>query len=43
MNLNKLSITQAHQGLIKKEFTSQELTEAVFDAIKKKDKDIHAY
>ena len=43
MNLNQLTIIQAHQGLIKKEFTSQELTEAVFDAIKKKDKDIHAY
>jgi len=43
MNLNKLTIKQAHQGLIKKEFSTVELTEAVLSQIKKRDQEIHAY
>ena len=43
MELNKLTIKQAHQGLIKKEFSSVELTEAVLSRIRRKDKEIHAY
>jgi len=43
MSLNKLTIKQAHLGLIKKEFSAVELTEAVFGQIKKEDKQIHAY
>ncbi|MBL7155361.1 MAG: Asp-tRNA(Asn)/Glu-tRNA(Gln) amidotransferase subunit GatA [Candidatus Portnoybacteria bacterium] len=43
MNLNKLTIKQAHQGLTKKEFSAVELTEAVLNQIKRRDKDIHAY
>ncbi|NQV00981.1 MAG: Asp-tRNA(Asn)/Glu-tRNA(Gln) amidotransferase subunit GatA [Parcubacteria group bacterium] len=43
MELNKLTIKQAHQGLIKKEFSSVELTEAVLNQIKRRDKEIHAY
>jgi len=41
--MNKLTIKQAHQGLIKKEFSSVELTEAVLNKIKRQDKEIHAY
>lgn len=43
MNLNKLTIKQAHQGLLKKKFSAVELTEAVLNQIKRRDKDIHAY
>ena len=43
MNLNKLTIKQAHQGLLKKEFSAVELTEAVLSQIKKRDMEIHAY
>jgi len=43
MSLNKLTITQAHQGLKKKEFSSVELTEAVLIRIKERKQDIGAY
>ncbi len=43
MKLNELTITQAVQGLRKKEFSSVELTRACFAAIKEKDADIHAF
>ncbi len=43
MNLNKLTITQAHQGLKKKEFSSVELTEAVLIQIKERNQEIGAY
>jgi len=43
MNLNELTIEKAHQGLKKREFSSVELTEAVLDRIKKRNKDINAY
>jgi len=43
MSLNQLTITQAHNGLKKKEFSSVELTEAVLSQIKERDRQIHAY
>ena len=43
MSLNKLTIEQAHQGLVKKEFSSIQLTEAVFEQIEKENKDINAF
>ena len=43
MSLNELTIVKAADGLKKKEFSSVELTEAVFEQIKKTDKDIGAY
>jgi len=43
MNLSELTITQAHQGLKKKDFSSLELTKAFFDNIKEKDKEIAAF
>ena len=43
MELNKLTIAQAHQGLVKKEFSAKELTKTFLDTIKEKDKDISAY
>jgi aspartyl-tRNA(Asn)/glutamyl-tRNA(Gln) amidotransferase subunit A len=43
MNLNELTIKQASEGLRKKEFSSVELTEAVLNVIKDKDKDINAF
>lgn len=43
MELNKLTILQAHQGLKNKEFSSQELTKACVKAIKRKDKQINAF
>ena len=43
MSLNQLSIKQAHQGLIKKEFSAVELTEAVLSQIRKTDNKVHAY
>ena len=41
MSLNQLTITQAHNGLKKKEFSSVELTEAVLSQIKERDRQIH--
>jgi len=43
MNLNKLTIKQAHQGLKKKDFSAIELTESFLDRIKKQNNSIHAY
>ena len=43
MELNKLTIAQAHQGLVKKEFSAKELTKTFLDTIKENDKDISAY
>jgi aspartyl-tRNA(Asn)/glutamyl-tRNA(Gln) amidotransferase subunit A len=43
MKLNELSIKQCHEGLVKKEFSSEELTKACFQEIKKRDKGIHAF
>jgi len=43
MELNYLTIEQAHKGLINKEFSAKELTQACLDNIKKRDADIHAF
>ena len=43
MELNDLTITQIHQGLIKKDFSALELCRAYLDRIKKKDKEISSY
>lgn len=42
-NLNELTITQAAAGLREKKFTSQELTRACLDRIKKRNKEINAF
>lgn len=42
-DLTELTIIQAHQGLIKKEFSSVELTKAALSQIEKVDKDISAF
>lgn len=43
MELNKLTILEAHKGLEKKGFSCTELIESCFKQIKKMDKDIHAF
>ena len=43
MDLNKLTIKEAHKLLEGKEITSVELVKAHFNEIKKRDKDIHAF
>ena len=43
MELNKLTIKQAHQGLIKKQFSSVELTKSCLKSIQKQDKKIKAF
>ncbi len=43
MNLNELTVTQAAEGLRKKEFTSVKLTEACLARINKRNKDINAF
>ncbi len=43
MNLNKLTIKQAHEGLKKREFTSVELTEACLNRIKERNGEINAF
>ena len=43
MNLNELTIKQAHQGLKEKKFSSVELTEACLERIKKIDDKIKAF
>ena len=43
MELNKLTITQAHDGLVKKDFSALELTKAFLDRIKENNKDINAF
>ena len=43
MDLTKLTIKQAHEGLKNKEFTSVDLTKAYLEKIKETDKEINAY
>lgn len=43
MNLASLTITQAHDGLVKKEFSALELARAFLDEIEKSDKSIFAF
>ena len=43
MELNKLTIKQAHQGLKNKDFSAIELTESVLNKIKKQNSSIYAY
>ena len=43
MDLTKLTIKQAHEGLKKGDFTSVDLTKAYLDKIKKTDKEINAF
>ena len=43
MELNKLTIVQIHQGLIKKEFSSLELCKTYLDRIKEKNKEIFSF
>ena len=43
MELHRLTITQAHQGLLKKEFSSLELTRTFLNRIKKNDRKISAF
>ncbi len=43
MELTKLTIKEAHRLLVSKEIRAVELAEAVFDRIKKQDKNIHAF
>jgi len=43
MELYELTITQAHQGLLKKEFSAVELTKAFLNRIEKTDKEISAF
>src|SRR3989338_2323349 len=43
MDLSDLTITQSHNGLKKREFSSLELTKAYLEQIKKKDGQIGAY
>ncbi len=43
MNLNELNITEAGEGLRKKEFSSLELTEACLERIKKTDGKIKSF
>ena len=43
MELTELTIIQAHQGLVKKEFSATELCQTYLDKIKEKNKDIFGY
>lgn len=43
MDLNELTIKQAHQGLVKKEFSATELCQAAFKKIKEEDQEISAF
>jgi len=43
MELTDLTITQAHEGLKKKEFSALELCQAYLDKIREKDKSIRAF
>lgn len=43
MELHRLTITQAHQGLLKKEFSSLELTKVFLNRIKKNNKEVSAF
>ena len=43
MELTELTVTQVHQGLLKKEFSAVDLTQAFLFQIKKKDKQIFSF
>jgi len=43
MQLNKLTIEEAHRGLKNKEFSAVELTAACFDSIRKQDEKLNAF
>ena len=43
MDIKGLTIKKIHHGLVKKEFSSKELTKSFFDFIKKEDKNINAF
>lgn len=43
MELTELTISQAHKGLLKKEFSALDLCKAYLDRIKNRDKEIFAY
>jgi len=43
MDLTSLTITQTHQGLVKKKFSALELAKAYLNRIKKEDKKIHSF
>jgi aspartyl-tRNA(Asn)/glutamyl-tRNA(Gln) amidotransferase subunit A len=43
MNLNELTIEQAHEGLKSKQFTSVELTQACLQRIKERNSEINAF
>jgi len=43
MELTQFTIKQAHQGLVKKDFSALEFTEAFLDKLKQEDKKIHAF
>ncbi len=43
MDLTELTITQAHEGLKKKEFSSVDLTKAYLEQIRKTDKELNTY
>lgn len=43
MNLNELTIAEAHQGLTKKEFSSVEITQACLDRIQERNPKINAF
>jgi aspartyl-tRNA(Asn)/glutamyl-tRNA(Gln) amidotransferase subunit A len=43
MNLTELTITQAHQGLKKKEFSALELSKAYLERIKERDQEVFAF
>ena len=43
MDLTNLTITQAHKGLIDKQFSALDLTNAFLDKIKEKNKEIFAF
>jgi len=43
MNLTELTITQAHQGLLKRKFSALELTKSFLDRIKERNKKIFAF
>ncbi len=43
MNLNKLTIKEAQEGLRSKKFTAVELTQACLDRIKERNKDVNAF
>jgi len=43
VNIDNLTIKKVHNGLVKKEFSAVELTESVFEKIKKRNKEIYAF